>query len=253
MNMEDKMATMETNHQVLQDKLEKLEKDLKEEITQAQQNTVGQIALMLGLLDPRRGKGVEESISVQFNVGPASSIPINSGITHNYDPELEVPNFDEVDEKSKVERKLEDRCEKLEELIRSMQSSASLGGIDTRELSLVADLVVPPKFKAPDFEKFPGTTCPSAHLTMYCRKMSLHLDNEKLLIHCFQNNLVGSAARWYTQLSRADIKTWRDLSRTFLEQYKHVSDMVSSQTVLETMEQKANESFCWARIHNRID
>ncbi|KAL4368585.1 hypothetical protein GQ457_05G023290 [Hibiscus cannabinus] len=191
MNMEDKMTTMETNHQ----------------IAQAQQNTVGQIALMLGLPDPRRGKGVEESIPqsrmgisrtmVQFNVGFATSIPINYRITHNHDPELEIPNFDEVDDKSKVEKKLEDRCKKLEELIWSMQSSTTLGGIDARELSLVADLVVPPKFKAPNFEKFSGTICPSAHLTMYCTKMSLHLDNEKLLVHCFQDNMVGSyAQRW---------------------------------------------------------
>ncbi|KAL4281781.1 hypothetical protein GQ457_03G020990 [Hibiscus cannabinus] len=237
MNMEEKMTTMETNHHVLQEKLEKLEKDLKEEIAQAQQNIVGQIALMLGLPDSMRGKAVEEGISVgdlpyipektghhdreqsrmgtsrtrvQFNAGPAASIPTNSGITHNHDPELEIPNFDEVDEKSKAERKLEDRCEKLEELIWSMQSSATLGGIDARELSLVADLVVPPKFK--------------------CQKMSLYLDNEKLLIHCFQDSLIGSAARWYTQ--------------AFLEQYKHVSDMVPSWTVLQTMEQKTNESFC---------
>ncbi|KAK8559959.1 hypothetical protein V6N12_012770 [Hibiscus sabdariffa] len=264
MNMEDRMATMETNHQALQDKFEKLEKFLKEEIAQAQQNTVGQIALMLGLPDPRRGKGVEESIPVgdspyipektsphdreqsrmgTFNAGPTESVPINSGITHNHDPEMEIPNFDEVDDKSKVERKLEDRCGKLEELVRSMQNSATLEGIDARELSLVNDLVIPPKFKVPEFEKFTGTTCPSAHLTMYCRKMSLYLDNEKLLIHCFQDSLVGSAAHWYTQLSRAHIKTWRDLSRAFLEQYKHVSDMVPSQTVLQTMEKKANESF----------
>ncbi|KAK8675047.1 hypothetical protein V6N13_033120 [Hibiscus sabdariffa] len=225
MNIEDRMATMETNHQVLQDKLEKLEKDLKEEITQAQQNTVSQIALMLGIPDPRRGKRIEESIPVgdspyipekasqqdreqsgmgtsraklQFDAGPAE---INSEITHHHDPEMEIPNFDEVDDKSKTERKLEDRCEKLEELVRSMHNATTLGGIDARELSLVNDLVIPPKFKIPEFEKFTGTSCPSAHLTMYCRKMSLYLDNEKLLIHCFQDSLVGSAARWYTQLS----------------------------------------------------
>ncbi|KAK8683070.1 hypothetical protein V6N13_039138 [Hibiscus sabdariffa] len=194
--------------------------------------------MMLGLPDPRRGKRVEESIpvgdspyipekasqqdqeqsgmgtskaKVQFNTGPAE---INSGITHHHDPEMEIPNFDEMDDKSKTERKLEDRCEKLEEL-----------------------------FKIPEFEKFTGTSCPSAHLTMYCRKMSLYLDNEKLLIHCFQDSLIGSAAGWYTQLSRAHIKTWRDLSKAFLEQYKHVSDMVPSRTVLQTMEQKTNESF----------
>ncbi|KAL4278757.1 hypothetical protein GQ457_03G028250 [Hibiscus cannabinus] len=267
MDMEDRMATMETNHLVLQDKFEKFEKDLKEEIAQAQQNTVRQIAIMLGLSDPKRGKAGEESTPVgdspyipsqhdqeqsgmgtsrtrvQVNVGPGESVPINPRITHNHDPEVEIPNFDEVDDKSKTERKLEDRCEKLEELVRSMQNFATLGGIDARELSLVNDLVIPPKFKVPEFEKFTGTTCPSAHLTMYCRKMSLYLDNEKLLIHCFQDSLVGSAARWYTQLSRTHIKTWRDLSKAFLEQYKHVSDMVPSRTVLQTMEQRANESF----------
>ncbi|KAL4386417.1 hypothetical protein GQ457_09G026370 [Hibiscus cannabinus] len=58
-----------------------------------------------------------------------------------------------------------------------------------------------------------------------------------------RDSLVGSAARWYTQLSRTHIKTWRDLSKAFLEQYKHVSDMVPSRTVLQTMEQKPNESF----------
>ncbi|KAL4377655.1 hypothetical protein GQ457_02G019400 [Hibiscus cannabinus] len=102
---------------------------------------------------------------------------------------------------------------------------------------------MPPKFKTPEFEKFDGTTCPSAHLTMYCRKMALYLDNEKLLIHCFQDSLVGSAARWYTQLSRTHIRTWRDFSRAFLEQYKHITDMVPGRTALQSMEQKTNESF----------
>ncbi|KAK8579301.1 hypothetical protein V6N12_069628 [Hibiscus sabdariffa] len=261
---------MEANHQVLQDKFEKLEKDLKEEIAQAQRNTMGQIALILGLPDPRRGKGVEESIpvgdspyipdktshhakeqyemgtsktKVKFNVGTATSVPINSGIVYNHDPEMEVPNFDEVNDKSKTERKLEERCEKLEEKIRSMQGTNVHGGLDAKELSLVSDLEIPPKFKTPEFENFDRTKCPSTHLTMYCKKMSLFLDNEKLLIHCFQDSLVGSAARWYTQLSRINIKTWRDLSRAFLEQYKHVTDMVPGRTALQSMEQKANESF----------
>ncbi|KAK8990730.1 hypothetical protein V6N11_028693 [Hibiscus sabdariffa] len=266
MDMGARMTTMETNHQILQDKFEKLENDLKEEIGQAQRNTVGQIALMLGMPDPRKGKGVGESIpvedspcipgkashheggnsraKVQFNAGTATSIPLNSGTVYYHDPDMEVPNFDEIDDKSKMDRKLEERCEKLEEMIRSMQGTNVHGGIDARELSLVSDLEMPPKFKTPEFEKFDGTTCPSAHLTMYCRKMALFLDNEKLLIHCFQDCLVGSAARWYTQLSRTNIRTWRDLSRAFLEQYKHIIDMVPGRTALQSMGQKANESFC---------
>ncbi|KAL4362504.1 hypothetical protein GQ457_04G022400 [Hibiscus cannabinus] len=145
-------------------------------------------------------------------------------------------------EQDKLNEKIMNLAQDVAEHVTTL-NAATLGGIDARELSLVSDLVIPPKFKAPEFEKFTGTTCPSAHLTMYCRKMSLYLDNEKLLIHYFQDSLGGSAARWYTQLSRAHIKTWRDLSRAFLEQYKHVSDMVPSRTILQTMEQRANESF----------
>ncbi|KAK8534633.1 hypothetical protein V6N12_057277 [Hibiscus sabdariffa] len=126
-------------------------------------------------------------------------------------------------------------------MIKSMQEVNACGGIDARELSLVSGLEVPPKFKTPDFEKFEGTTCPSSHLTMYCRKMSLFLDNEKLLIHCFQDSLVGSAARWYTQLSRANIRTWRDLSKAFLEQYKHIADMVPGRAALQMSTQSSSK------------
>ena len=259
---------MEANHASLQDKFEKLETELKDEIIQAQRNTVGQIASMLGLPDPTKQKGpLEEAIpiydlpyqsvrmgsfargpfegdalkaQVQFNTGTSASAPLNIGV--GQEMETEVPNFDEIEDKAKAE-KLESRCEKLEEMIKSLQGATICGGIDARELSLVDDLVIPPKFKTPEFEKFDGTTCPSSHLTMYCRKMSLYLDNEKLLIHCFQDSLGGSAARWYTQLSRVYIKTWRDLSKAFLDQYKHITDMVPGRTQLQTMEQRPGESF----------
>ena len=65
------------------------------------------------------------------------------------------------------------------------------------ELTLVSDLVLPHKFKTSDFEKFNGGTCPAAHLTMYCRKMTGYTNIDKLLIHCFQDSLIGAAARWY--------------------------------------------------------
>ena len=73
--------------------------------------------------------------------------------------------------------------------------------VDASKMSLVPDLVLPPKFKVPTFDKYDGTKCPSAHLYMYCRKMTGHTNNDKLLIHCFQDSLTGSATRWYNQLS----------------------------------------------------
>ena len=37
---------------------------------------------------------------------------------------------------------------------------------DMAELCLVPDVVIPPKFRVPDFDKYKGTTCPKNHLKM---------------------------------------------------------------------------------------
>ena len=75
------------------------------------------------------------------------------------------------------------------------------GLVNANKMSLVPDLVLPPKFKVPTFHKYDDMKCSSAHLYMYCRKMTDHTNNDKLLIHCFQDSLTGSATRWYNQLS----------------------------------------------------
>ena len=88
--------------------------------------------------------------------------------------------------------------------IEGLNASKEMGAA---ELTLVPDLVLLPKFKTSEFEKFNGDTCPVAHLTMYCRKMIEYTNNDKLLIHCFQDSLIGTAARWYMQLSRSHIRS----------------------------------------------
>ena len=72
--------------------------------------------------------------------------------------------------------------------------------MDALKLSLVPNVVIPYKFKMPDFVKYNGSTCPKAHMTMFCQKMVGYTGNDKLLIHYFQENLTGSAARWYMKL-----------------------------------------------------
>lgn len=57
---------------------------------------------------------------------------------------------------------------------------------------LVTNVVILTKFKVPDFEKCKGLSCPKNHLRMFCRKMAAYSCNDKLLIHCFQNNLSGA-------------------------------------------------------------
>ncbi|KAK5812008.1 hypothetical protein PVK06_027402 [Gossypium arboreum] len=45
-------------------------------------------------------------------------------------------------------------------------------GIDAKDLSLVPDLVLPYKFKMPEFEKYNGTSCREAHITIFYRRMT---------------------------------------------------------------------------------
>ena len=107
------------------------------------------------------------------------------------------------------------------------------GMVDVRTMSLVPDLVLPPKFKVPTFDKYDGTKCPSAHLYMYCRKMTGYTSNDKLLIHCFQDSLIGSATRWYNLLSRDQIRASTDFV-----QYKHITDTTPDRMSLHNMEKK---------------
>jgi hypothetical protein len=58
-------------------------------------------------------------------------------------------------------------------------------GQNVHDIYLVPNVVIPPKFKTQDFEKYKGDTCSQNHLIMYARKMTAHKDNEPLLIHCF--------------------------------------------------------------------
>ena len=61
------------------------------------------------------------------------------------------------------------------------------------KLCLVPYIVIPPKFKVPDFDKYRGTTCPMNHLKIYCRKMGAYSKDEKLLMYFFQESLTGAA------------------------------------------------------------
>ncbi|KAE8663807.1 Detected protein of unknown function [Hibiscus syriacus] len=64
-----------------------------------------------------------------------------------------VPDFDQ-EEKKESNKQLE----QLMEEVRVMKEGSSLYGIEAKELSLMLDLVLPPKFKIPDFENFDGNS-----------------------------------------------------------------------------------------------
>jgi hypothetical protein len=93
---------------------------------------------------------------------------------------------------------LDSKIDSLEEKIRLIQGLNSFGNTDFSSMSWFPNMTVPPKFKAPEFEKYNGRGDPMIHLQMYCRKMAPYADNEPLLIQTFQDTLTGNAAEWYS-------------------------------------------------------
>ncbi|XP_040951494.1 uncharacterized protein [Gossypium hirsutum] len=190
------------------------------------------------------------NIRPQYQSGTSALGNLPTGSSSNPDDNLEkptVPDLDDVEEKEKARAELlkqfEDRCKWLEERFKALEGTNYYCGVDAKELSLVPDLVLSPKLKMPEFERYNGTSCPEAHITMFCRRMTGYVNNDQLLIHCFQDNLIGAAAKWYNQLSCTQIKSWKDLAQAFMEQYGHVTDIAPDKITLQNMEKKSGESF----------
>ena len=119
-----------------------------------------------------------------------------------------------------------------DEKLKKIEGVNDLRSVDPRELSLVPDVVIPPKFKMPKFEKYDGTKCLENHLATYCNKMAGHARNEDFLIHVFYDGLIGVAAQWYTKLKKDQIRTWRDLARAFSERYKYMLETAPDRLTL---------------------
>ena len=80
---------------------------------------------------------------------------------------------------------MQQRCSLLDKKLKEIEGVNDLGSVDPRKLYLVPDLVIPPSFNMPKFEKYNGTKCPENHLATYCNRMARHTHNEDLLIHVF--------------------------------------------------------------------
>ena len=83
-------------------------------------------------------------------------------------------------------------------------------------MCLVPNVKIPAKFNVPEFEKYKGNTCPRAHLVMYVRRMSTHTDDQRLLIHFFQDSLTSAELKGYMSLDSASIHSFNDLGEEFI-------------------------------------
>ncbi|KAK5819194.1 hypothetical protein PVK06_024163 [Gossypium arboreum] len=170
------------------EKLEQMQKDMQEQMQSQMQEQLAKIQQEMEeqMMESQREMMIQLS---QLLVGrmDKGKIPMENNKDPQYPPE--------------------ERCKWLEEKVQAMEGIDRHHGIDAKDLSLVPDLVLPYKFKMPEFKKYNGTSCPEAHITMFYRRMTWYVNNDQLLIHCFQDSSVGLAAKWYNQLSRNRISS----------------------------------------------
>ena len=102
---------------------------------------------------------------------------------------IAVPDLDDPREQKRIRKESVEKLEHeeaqrnlelIKERLKIMEGSDLYSLVDANKMSLVLDLILPTKFKVPTFDKYDGTKCPSAHLYMYCRKMT----GTRAMINC---------------------------------------------------------------------
>ena len=72
--------------------------------------------------------------------------------------------------------------------------------------------------------------------------MSTYYDDEKLLMHFFQDSLTGGPLEWYMKLETPQIRTWRELVDAFVMHYQYNTNMTPTRTLLQNLSQNRDES-----------
>ena len=109
-------------------------------------------------------------------------------------------------------------------------------------MCLMPNVVIPKKFKVQEFIKYTRTQCLITHIKAYCNKITKVVNDEKLLIHFFQDNLSDVVFTWYICLDNTKIKGWNDLVDGIIRQYKFNIDVAPDRSSLQAIE-KGNKKF----------
>ncbi|RDY07813.1 hypothetical protein CR513_08021, partial [Mucuna pruriens] len=136
----------------------------------------------------------------------------------------------------------EEKWHFLEERLQAIEG-VDRYNLDVADLCLVPGVALLIDFKTPVFDKYKGSSCSKTHLVMYYRKIASYIHDDKLLIHYFQNSLSGATLGWYVGLERGRVRSWKDLAKAFLKQYKYNENMAPDRTRLQNMTKKDHEGF----------
>lgn len=182
------------------------------------------------------------STRLQSRLMTSNQNPENKGRRSRVELVAEVPNLEQLEREGQAPKTKAEKALMTKEISMLQKGEVIIGDIAVGNADKVVT-VTPLKFKVPDFNQYHGTGCPSEHLKMYVRKMAAHAHDDKVLIHFFQNSLIGASLDWYLQLPPSDVHSWRDLFKAFLKHYQHNLGPAPDRSQLQFMSKKDYESF----------
>eukprot|EP00258_Populus_trichocarpa_P033942 XP_024449961.1 auxin response factor 18-like [Populus trichocarpa] len=105
----------------------------------------------------------------------------------------------------------------LEEKIRAVEGDHLCDLVKAVNMCLVSNIVIPKKFRVPEFIKYTGIQCPITHLKVYYNKMAEVVDDEKLLIHFFQDSLSDAALTCLQAMEKNNKEPIREYAQRWSE------------------------------------
>lgn len=73
--------------------------------------------------------------------------------------------------------KVEKKVRAIKEKLKTMKNNDALG-LEATVMCLVPSVVIPAKFKVPNFEKYKGASDPRTHVRAYCQKMTAYSNDD---------------------------------------------------------------------------
>ncbi|XP_050919407.1 uncharacterized protein LOC127136940 [Lathyrus oleraceus] len=183
-----------------------------------------------------------------ININAPDSVPNDNPRSHIFETDDQLDAFfnprdaSQDDAFDSVTNKVERKVKAIEEKLKAMGSTDVLG-LDAEEMCLVPGVIIPAKFKVPEFEKYKGNSDPRTHIRAYYQKMAAYSSDDQILMHFFQDSLSGESLDWYMQLEGNHIHTWREMAEAFLKHYQYNTDMEPNRTQLQNLTQRSEESF----------
>ncbi|XP_027127717.1 uncharacterized protein [Coffea arabica] len=157
-----------------------------------------------------------------------------------------------------MDKNLLKRLDKFDEFMRKSQGMSKPGGLDYDELCLFPHMQLPLSFKTPKFSKYDRTGNPKTHLRLFANKLGKPVGDENLPIRLFPESLEGDALDWYSNLKPEEMRTWLDLSTTFVRQYGYNCELTPTRTTLEGTKRKPSEDHKtyakrWRRLAAKVE